>query len=55
MQLIQTNSERDKTTLVVCIKCSRKAPLSQMWANLDGKPYRAYYCHGCKGFARDTD
>ena len=55
MKLIQTTTERDQQTYVSCIKCGKRELLSRMWANLDGLAFRAYYCHGCKDFARDND
>lgn len=34
--------------LVICYRCARAVAFSEMWADLDGPAFQAYYCAACK-------
>lgn len=39
--------KRNRETIVICCICARRLKLSKAYADLDGKPFKAYYCARC--------
>lgn len=41
------NFERDKNMRLLCVECNNWHPVPDVWADLNGAPFRAYYCNPC--------
>jgi len=39
---------RNTDTNVYCCECNRYTIITNMYADLDGKPFQSYYCKFCK-------
>jgi Pyruvate/2-oxoacid:ferredoxin oxidoreductase delta subunit len=37
---------------LICLGCGKHAPAKEMYADLDGEAFVAYYCNGCAEWAR---
>ena len=37
---------------ILCIRCSKWAPVAEISADLDGIPFQSYYCAGCAAVRR---
>jgi len=45
MRLVRVNPHRECSLL--CVQCGRMHPCSEMFADLDGKPFESYHCKQC--------
>ena len=48
MKLEKCKKHKHTTLRVPCCKCNSTGYIEDMYADLDGEPFRSYYCEDCK-------
>ena len=50
MKLQKCEKHKHTSLFVPCCNCNTTWYIEEMYADLDGEPFRSYYCKACKNY-----